>query len=76
MNSCVLPTVDGVVYSYEGSNEILTHGTLIDRHLNVIENCKVGYHMAYPSRFRFCQGKGKWLTNSEKLCFSKSCIVI
>jgi len=29
-NSCVLPTVEGVIYSYEGSNEILSHGTLID----------------------------------------------
>ncbi|XP_016659042.1 uncharacterized protein LOC100166859 isoform X3 [Acyrthosiphon pisum] len=69
VNSCVLPTVEGVVYSYEDSNEILPHGTLIDNHLNINENCEVGYHKAYPSRFRFCQGKGKWLTNSEKLCF-------
>jgi len=76
MNSCILPTVEGVVYSYEGSNEILPHGSLIDHNLNVIENCEVGYHKAYPSRFRFCQGKGKWLSNSEKLCFSKFCIAI
>jgi len=76
VNSCVLPTVEGVVYSYEDSNEILPHGTLIDSHLNINENCEVGYHKAYPSRFRFCQGKGKWLTNSEKLCFSKFCVVI
>jgi len=70
VNSCVLPIVEGVVYSYEGSNDILPHGSLIDHHLKVIENCDVGYHKAYPS-FRFCEGKGKWLSNSEKLCFSK-----
>ncbi|KAL4123123.1 hypothetical protein QTP88_015353 [Uroleucon formosanum] len=69
VNSCVLPIVEGVVYSYEGSNDILSHGILIDRHRNVIENCELGYHKAYPNSFRYCLGKGKWLSNSEKLCF-------
>ncbi|XP_029345059.1 modular serine protease-like isoform X2 [Acyrthosiphon pisum] len=68
-NSCVLPTVEGVIYSYEGSNEILSHGTLIKRHRTVIEKCEHGYHKAYPVGFRFCRGKGKWLSNTEKLCF-------
>eukprot|EP00102_Acyrthosiphon_pisum_P006978 XP_003241091.2 PREDICTED: uncharacterized protein LOC100572031 isoform X6 [Acyrthosiphon pisum] len=68
-NSCVLPTVEGVIYSYEGSNEILSHGTLIKRHRTVIEKCEHGYHKAYPIGFRFCRGKGKWLSNTEKLCF-------
>ncbi|XP_022164235.1 uncharacterized protein LOC111029524, partial [Myzus persicae] len=69
VNSCVLPTAEGVLYSYEGSNETLPHGALIDHHLIVIENCAVGYYKAYPNGFRFCQGRGKWLSNSEKLCF-------
>jgi len=63
--------VEGVVYSYEGSNDILSHGTLINRHQNVIENCELGYHKAYPNSFRFCLGKGKWVSNTEKLCYSK-----
>ena len=71
MNSCVLPTVEGVLYSYEGSNEILSHGTLINQHLTVIENCDFGYHKAYPNGFRFCQRTGNWLSSTEKLCFSK-----
>ncbi|XP_029344850.1 modular serine protease-like [Acyrthosiphon pisum] len=67
--SCVLPTVEGVVYSYEGSNEILSHGTLINNKLTVIENCEVGYHKAYTYSFRYCLGSGKWLSNFDKLCF-------
>ncbi|KAL4112689.1 hypothetical protein QTP88_016431 [Uroleucon formosanum] len=69
-NSCVLPTAEGVVYSYEGSNETLSHGTLINRKRTVIENCKVGYHKAYTYSFRYCLGRGRWLFNFEKLCFS------
>ncbi|XP_022182774.1 uncharacterized protein LOC111042453 isoform X2 [Myzus persicae] len=68
MNICVLPIVEGVVYSYEGSNEILSHGTLISQKVTVIENCEVGYHKAYTNGFRICLGKGKWLSNFEKLC--------
>jgi len=70
-NSCVLPTIEGVVYSYERSNEILPHGTLINHHLTVIENCEFGYHKAYPYGFRVCHENGKWLSISDKLCFSK-----
>eukprot|EP00102_Acyrthosiphon_pisum_P021358 XP_016658568.1 PREDICTED: complement C1s-A subcomponent isoform X2 [Acyrthosiphon pisum] len=66
---CVLPAVEGVVYSYEGSNEILSHGTIVKYLITVIENCEVGYHQAYPNGFRVCRGNGKWLSNSEKLCF-------
>ncbi|CAI6343863.1 unnamed protein product [Macrosiphum euphorbiae] len=69
LNSCVLPTVEGVVYSYKGSNDILSHGTLINRHRTVIENCELGYHKAYPNGFRLCLGKGNWLSNYDKLCF-------
>ncbi|CAI6368896.1 unnamed protein product [Macrosiphum euphorbiae] len=68
-SSCVLPAVEGVVYSYEGSNDILSHGTLINNKLTVIENCEVGYHKAYTYSFRYCLGRGKWLSNFEKLCF-------
>ncbi|XP_022162710.1 uncharacterized protein LOC111028389 isoform X2 [Myzus persicae] len=67
---CVLPKVKGVVYSYEGSNEMLSHGSLINHNVTVIENCEFGYHKAYPYGFRVCQGKGKWLSNSEKLCIN------
>ncbi|XP_060871702.1 uncharacterized protein LOC132945906 isoform X2 [Metopolophium dirhodum] len=70
VNSCVLPTSEGVLYSYEASNEILSHGTLIDRHLYVIENCDVGYRKAHPIGFRICMGKGKWFSTSRKLCFN------
>jgi len=76
VNSCVLPTVEGVIYSYVGSNEILSHGTLIDHHINVIENCEVGYHKAFNYTFRFCLGKGKWISSYDKLCFSKLCLLI
>ncbi|XP_022170820.1 uncharacterized protein LOC111034095, partial [Myzus persicae] len=69
VNSCVLPTAEGVVYSYEGSNETLPNGALIKHNRIVIENCAVGYYKAYPNGFRFCQGRGKWVSNSEKLCF-------
>ncbi|XP_060872108.1 uncharacterized protein LOC132946242 [Metopolophium dirhodum] len=68
LSSCVLPTIEGVIYSYEDSNKILSHGSLIDRHVNVIENCEVGYHKASHHSFRFCLGKGKWLSSSDKLC--------
>ncbi|CAI6345677.1 unnamed protein product [Macrosiphum euphorbiae] len=67
-NLCVLPTVEGVVYTYEDSNEILSHGTLINHTLTVNENCEVGYHKAYPNSFRVCQRNGKWKTVSENLC--------
>jgi len=70
VTTCVLPSVEGVVYSYEGSIEHLSHGTLIDHKETVIENCEVGYHKAYKYGFRYCLGRGKWLSNSEKLCFS------
>ncbi|XP_060874108.1 uncharacterized protein LOC132947887 isoform X2 [Metopolophium dirhodum] len=69
VNSCVLPTAEGVVYSFEGSNETLSHGTIIDRYLNVIENCEVGYYKSYTIGFRYCTGKGKWLSSSHKLCY-------
>ncbi|XP_060870975.1 modular serine protease-like isoform X2 [Metopolophium dirhodum] len=69
MNLCVLPTVDGVIYSYEGSTAILPHGSLVNHHLTVFENCEVGYHKAYPNGFRVCQSNGKWVTVSDKLCF-------
>ncbi|XP_060840496.1 uncharacterized protein LOC132921476 isoform X1 [Rhopalosiphum padi] len=65
---CVLPVVDGVIYSYENSNEILAHGAIIDQYRTVIENCDVGYHNAYPNGFRVCRGNGKWISTSEKLC--------
>ncbi|XP_029342388.1 uncharacterized protein LOC115033024 isoform X1 [Acyrthosiphon pisum] len=68
VSSCVLPTAKGVVYSYEGSNEILYPGTLINHNLTVIENCEIGYYKTYTNGSRFCMGKGKWLTNFEKLC--------
>ncbi|XP_060862088.1 modular serine protease-like [Metopolophium dirhodum] len=69
VNSCVLPIVEGVVYSHEGSHEILSPGTLINHHRTVVENCEVGYHKAYTNGSRFCRENGKWLSNSEKLCF-------
>lgn len=75
-NLCVLPSIEGVIYSYEGSNEILAPGTLINHHRTVFENCEVGYHKAYPNGFRVCQANGKWISTSEKLCFSKFRIVI
>ncbi|XP_060881629.1 uncharacterized protein LOC132953090 [Metopolophium dirhodum] len=68
-SSCVLPTVEGVVYTYKGSNDILSHGTLINDNLTIIENCEVGYHKAYTNSSRSCLGKGKWLSNFDKLCF-------
>ncbi|XP_060836526.1 modular serine protease-like isoform X1 [Rhopalosiphum padi] len=67
-NFCVLPTVEGVIYSYEGSNEILSHGSKIDHFRTVIENCEVGYHMTYPKSYRLCQGNGKWTSTVENLC--------
>ncbi len=75
-NLCVLPTAEGVIYSYEGSKEILSPGTFIDHLRPVIESCEVGYHKAYNNGFRFCDKKGEWISNSDKLCFSKLCIVI
>ncbi|CAI6344828.1 unnamed protein product [Macrosiphum euphorbiae] len=68
VNVCVLPTVKGVVYSYEGSNDILSHGTLISHHRTVIENCEVGYHKAYPISVRVCLEKGKWFSFKDILC--------
>jgi len=75
VNLCVLPTVQGVVYTYEDSNEILSHGTLVNHSLTVNENCDVGYHKAYPNSFRVCLRNGKWKTISENLCLSEFCIV-
>ncbi|CAI6367530.1 unnamed protein product [Macrosiphum euphorbiae] len=68
-SSCVLPTFEGVVYTYEGSNEILSHGTLVNHNLTIIENCEDGYHKMYTNSSRFCLGKGKWLSKFDKLCF-------
>ncbi|CAI6350599.1 unnamed protein product [Macrosiphum euphorbiae] len=67
-NSCVIPTVEGVVHSYEGSHSILSPGALIDPNTTVIESCKVGYHKAHLNGFRVCQIYGIWKTYSEKLC--------
>ncbi|XP_060869344.1 uncharacterized protein LOC132944160 isoform X2 [Metopolophium dirhodum] len=67
-NSCVLPAIEGVVHSYEGSHSILSPRTLIDRYTTVIENCEVGYHKAHPNGFRVCQRYGIWKTDSDKLC--------
>ncbi|XP_016663995.1 uncharacterized protein LOC100570872 isoform X1 [Acyrthosiphon pisum] len=72
LDICILPTVEGVVYTYEGSNESLSHGTLIDLHITVNENCKFGYHKVHPNSFRVCQRDGKWKTVSDKL-FLKMC---
>ncbi|XP_026815136.1 uncharacterized protein LOC113555042 isoform X2 [Rhopalosiphum maidis] len=71
-NACVLPTAEGVMYSYGGSDTILSHGTLINPNRIIIENCEVGYHKAYPNSFRVCQENGEWKLNSENLCF-KTC---
>ncbi|KAL4123142.1 hypothetical protein QTP88_015367 [Uroleucon formosanum] len=68
VNLCVLPTAEGVVYTFENLNEILTHGILINHDLTVNENCEAGYHKTYPNSFRVCQRNGKWKTVSEKLC--------
>ncbi|XP_060871436.1 uncharacterized protein LOC132945689 [Metopolophium dirhodum] len=67
-SSCVLPTVEGVVYTYDGSNESLSHGTLIDHGVTVNENCTFGYHNVYPDSFRVCQRNGKWKPALHKLC--------
>jgi len=75
-NLCVLPIVDGVIYSEKGSTNILTPGSLISEYRTVIENCEEGFHKAYSNSVKVCQGNGKWFPNSEKLCFSKLCIVI
>jgi len=74
--SCILPSLEGVIYSYEGSDDILSHGTLIKHNRTVIENCQVGYHKAHHNSFRVCQGNGKWISKFDKLCFSKQCIEI
>ncbi|CAH1707810.1 unnamed protein product [Aphis gossypii] len=66
---CILPTVEGVIYSYEGSNETIAKGTIIDQNRTIIENCDIGYYKAYPNAFKLCQKNGKWITSSEKLCF-------
>jgi len=76
VKSCVLPTVEGVVYSYEGSNDILSHGALINHHLTITENCELGYYKAYPNSVRICQIDGNWITFYDKLCLSKFCTVI
>jgi len=68
---CILPAVEGILYSYEGSDKILAHGTMINKYRTVIENCDVGYHKAYPRGFRVCQGNGKWTSTSEILCFKR-----
>jgi len=68
---CILPTVKGVLYSYEGSSHKLSPGTLINHHHTVIENCEVGYHKAYPLGLRVCLEKGKWLSTNDKLCLGK-----
>ncbi|XP_060836504.1 uncharacterized protein LOC132919163 isoform X2 [Rhopalosiphum padi] len=70
-NACVLPAAEGVIYSYEDSDKILFHGTLIKQHRVVIENCEVGYDKAYPNGLRICQGNGEWISNSTNLCFKK-----
>ncbi|XP_060870027.1 uncharacterized protein LOC132944607 isoform X1 [Metopolophium dirhodum] len=67
MNSCVLPNIEGVVYNYEGSNKILSPGTLINDNTTVIGNCEVGFHKVYPNGLRFCQGNKK-LLNYDKFC--------
>ncbi|KAE9530732.1 hypothetical protein AGLY_011194 [Aphis glycines] len=74
-NLCVLPTVEGVIYSYHDSNRILPPGTLIGHHRAVNENCEVGYHnkAADQNVFRVCQENGKWISSLEKLCF-KMCL--
>ncbi|KAE9526497.1 hypothetical protein AGLY_013145 [Aphis glycines] len=66
---CILPTIEGVIHSYEGSNETIAKGTIIDQNRTIIENCDVGYYKAYPNAFKLCQKNGKWITSSEKLCF-------
>jgi len=71
-----LPTVEGVVYSYYGSNETITYGALVNQYRTVIENCDVGYHKTYPNSFRVCQENGKWISTSDKLCLSRLYIVI
>jgi len=76
VKSCVLPTIEGVVYSYGGTNQIVSHGTLINHPLTITENCEPGYYKAYPKSFRVCQINGNWKTVSSKLCLSKFCIVI
>ncbi|XP_060869942.1 uncharacterized protein LOC132944543 isoform X7 [Metopolophium dirhodum] len=68
LNTCVLPKVEGVVYTYEYSNESLSHGTLINHGVTVNENCTFGYHNVYPNSFRVCQINGKWKTAYDKLC--------
>jgi len=76
VNSCVLPTVEGVIYTYENSNESISHGTLINRHQIVIESCELGYYKSYEKSIRICRGNGKWEMVSDKLCLSKFYIVI
>ncbi|XP_060869972.1 uncharacterized protein LOC132944560 [Metopolophium dirhodum] len=68
LSSCILPTVEGVVYTYENSNESLSHGTLINHDVTVNENCKFGYHKVYLNSIRVCQKNGKWKTDYNKLC--------
>ncbi|KAE9523066.1 hypothetical protein AGLY_016538 [Aphis glycines] len=65
---CILPNVEGVIYSFEDSNETIAYGTIIMQNHIIIENCDVGYYKAYPNAFKFCQENGKWLTSSKKLC--------
>jgi len=76
VTSCVIPTVKGVVYTYKGSNEILSPGTLINYHRTVLEKCEVGYVENHARGYRICQRNGKWTQGSDKLCFSKYCIVV
>jgi len=75
MSSCVLPNIEGVVYYYEDSNKILSPGTLINDNTTVIENCEVGFHKVYSNGSRFCRGNKKWISNYDKLCLSKFCIM-
>ncbi|KAL4112655.1 hypothetical protein QTP88_016402 [Uroleucon formosanum] len=67
-NSCILQTVEGVIYIYENSNESLSHGTLINHHQIVIESCELGYYKAYQKSYIVCQKSGKWEMAYDKLC--------
>ncbi|XP_025198052.1 modular serine protease-like isoform X2 [Melanaphis sacchari] len=72
---CVIPNVEGTVYSLfqveSDQYPILSPGTYVNLNTTVEENCNEGYYKTTSNRIIICSGNGKWKPTFDKLCLKR-----
>lgn len=72
---CVIPNMEGSIYSYLSTKQIIPPGSEVIQGHTINEDCTPGYFKIDRYRYMICEKNGKWDPDiPDKLCLSKCCI--